>query len=961
MTQRVWLWLVGTLALLFVTATASAQEAVIGGAVTDATGAALPGVTVTATHDATGNTFVAVTNEQGSFRMSARVGTYRLTLELQGFATLNRAGLELLAGQTADLKLEMALTTLEESVTVSAEAPLLNVTQSSMGGNIDPRQMQELPVQGRNWTSLALLAPGNRTTAEGANPVADRGDVRDFQMNMDGQQVTSNLGPGGQPRFSRDAIAEFQFISNRFDATQGRSAGVQVNAISRSGTNLFAGSFGSYFRNSDWNAADPVLNRVVPYEDQQYSFTFGGPIQRDRMHFFANYEYQRQPQTTIANTAWQAFNIELSGITRVHMGGVRLDYQLSPQNRLMLKGDIADFYRPFGTLGANHPGGTNDEANKSNNLYAQLTQVLGNAATNQVKLGYSSHGFSRKQLARWQGSWMAPDVTIGSPRIQFTGFRVGGDGGLSLPQVSYQDAYSLRDDFTLIYDARGQHNLKAGAEFIFLKQMDRSATAGLGVIDAQGGPIPANIEALFPDPFNVDTWNLAAISPLVRRYTLSVGPRPTGIDRPTFGAWVQDDWRITTKLTLNLGLRYDLLWNAFANDVEALPWVIGGRPNDVDNFQPRAGFAYQWNDRTVVRGGIGKYYGEPIGSAWLWTQRFRNLVYMGVPNDGRPDFAANPFNGPVPTIEQALARACDLNNNAPGCLERDGVELAPPAKFSNLNQSWQGSIGFQRQLGSTMVLEADYAFTKARDEKALHHNANLTYDRATGVNYPFANRATRYYPLWGTVGYYAHNGRSTYQGLQVAFTKRMSSRWQASANYLLSGLWNVDPPQPISGHDVVDFPVAIDLGNEWGLARTDQRHRLVFNGIWQVGRGFQASGLYFFGSGQRLQTGCGGDRRGISTSGTDFLNRLCADGSIVPFNSFVMDQVHRVDLRLQQRLPLIGRARIEGIVEIYNVLDRANFGSYTTDRSSPRYGLPNASTNLSFAPRTLQVGFRILY
>ena len=143
---------------------------------------------------------------------------------------------------------------------MTAQAPLIETTTSSLGANIDPRQVSELPSQGRNWMSLALLAPGNRTNAQGALPVQDRGDVREFQLNVDGLQVTSNLGTGNQSRYSNDSIAEFQFISNRFDATQGRSSGVQVNAITKSGTNTFSGSLVGNFRNSDWNAADPVLN-----------------------------------------------------------------------------------------------------------------------------------------------------------------------------------------------------------------------------------------------------------------------------------------------------------------------------------------------------------------------------------------------------------------------------------------------------------------------------------------------------------------------------------------------------------------------------------------------------------------------------------------------------------------------------------------------------------------------------
>jgi len=194
-------------------------------------------------------------------------------------------------------------------------------------------------VLGRNWMSLVLLAPGNRTNTQGAVPVQDRhsGDVREFELNIDGQQVTSEFGTGNQPRYSKDSIAEFQFISNRFDATQGRSSGVQVNAITKSGTNTPSGSFVGNFRNSKWNQPDPVLHKVLPYSDQQYAWTFGGPIRKDKVHFFGNFDYERQPLTSIWNTPYPAFNVTLTGKRNIKMEGVRLDYELSPKTRLMTK------------------------------------------------------------------------------------------------------------------------------------------------------------------------------------------------------------------------------------------------------------------------------------------------------------------------------------------------------------------------------------------------------------------------------------------------------------------------------------------------------------------------------------------------------------------------------------------------------------------------------------------------
>jgi hypothetical protein len=941
-----------------------AQEAVITGAVTDTTGGVLPGVTVTAVHEATGNTFVAVTNERGTFRIAARVGMFGLTFELPGFTTITRSGLELLVGQTADLRVQMNVTSVQETVTVTGEAPLLDTTGSTLGGNIDPLQMSELPVQGRNWTTLALLAPGNRTTAMGAagtvpQPVEDRQDVRDFQVNMDGVQVTNFMGPGGQPRLSRDAIAEFQFISNRFDATQGRSAGAQVNAITRSGTNTLAGSFGGYFRSSRWNAEDPVLGRVVPYEDQQYSTTFGGPILRDRLHFFGNYEYEREPRTQFANTGFPRFNVSLSGTNTNHMGGSRFDYQLSQQNRLMVKWYMTEYQQAFANLGSNHPQ-TAGGPFTTKGAVGQLTQVLSNRALNQIQIGYAGHSFSQESLTSWSNHPMAAQgVTNGGPRIVFNGFRI--IGGFNVPQLWSQSVTSARDDFTISFVARGAHDLKLGGELLWDNTISQASTFGMGEYDARGGPVPSNIEDLFPDAFNADTWNLAAISPIVRSYVVTVGKRGNRMKRPLIGSWIQDDWRLNDRLTLNLGLRYDLIWDAFANQIEVLPWIVGQRPQDADNFQPRVGFAYQLDDRTVLRGGTGKYYGQPLGSAFSWTMRMRDIIYVSVLNDGRPNFAADPFNGPIPTYDEASARLCDVTGIVPGCLRRNGVELAPPAEYAHLNQAWQTSFGVQRQLAGNTVLEVDYNYSGARDEKVIHDNVNLTYDPATGLNYPFQDFSRRFYPEWGAIGYYAQNGYSNYHGLQTAFTKRFSNRWQASANYLLSGIRNIGPAQPISGHAEVPFPVAPDLGNEYGLAVTDQRHRAVFNGIWQVGGGFQVSGLYFYGSGQRFATSCGGDNRNIGAPEQHLVPRLCTDGTIVPRNSFVGDPVHRVDARFQQRIPLFRGARIDGILEVFNLYNRANYGDYVTERTHRRYGQPNASTDLAYASRTVQLGFRATF
>lgn len=931
-----------------------AQEATIAGTISDTTGGVLPGVTVRAVNNATGNSFEAVTDERGAFRIPVRIGNYTVTAELSGFATVNRTA-ELLVGQTATLNVQMAPSTLQETVTVTGEAPLLDVSSSATGGNIDPRQVQELPVQGGNWTALALLAPGNRTNSAGAVPITDRngGESREFQINMDGQQVSAVLGTGGQPMYSRVAIAEFQFIANRFDATQGRSSGVQVNAISKSGTNNVDGLFWAQFRDDALNSEDFFQNRVLPYSNQQYSATLGGPIVKDRLHFFGNFEYEREPRESVWQTIYTGFNVALNDKSTRTIGGGRMDYQISPQTRLMGKMHGGKSFTPFTAPNANHPASTNDAEEKSQEILGQLTSVLSSAAVNELKVGRAEFGLANKGLTTWNNHWQkANGITTGAPRIQFTGFNIVPNQ--NHPRERTQDVWSFRDDFTFSYNMGGRHDVRSGVEFLRYHELTVNCRLCAGQIDARGGARPANLDVLFPDPFNVDTWNFNAISAITRTYTLGLGDFPIDFAQPKYGAWWQDDWQIAPRFTLNLGVRYDLTRDAFANEFELLPIMRADRKDDTNNIQPRVGFAWQVNDMTVLRGGSGIYYGDALSTNTMWAIGNTQIATIVVNNDGRADFASNPFNGPAPTYAQATARFCHNNNSAPGCLRFAPSEVAPPGEFARQPKSYQNSIGIQRQIGSQFSVEADYLYNHGQDEKLVIQNINLTYDPATGANYPFSDISRRAFPAFGEISMWRAGGTSDYHALQTQFTKRFSNRWQASGNYTLSWLYNEDP-LPLSGLSEVTTPLARDFGGERTLAANDQRHRAVFNGIFQVGKGLQVSGLYFFGSGERFETIYGADLRNQSRSFN--APRLRPNGTLVPRNNFVGEQIHRVDVRLQQRLTFAGFS-LDGILEVFNLFNRKNYGSYVTDEASPQYGQPTPNNSLSYTPRSMQLGAR---
>jgi hypothetical protein len=323
-------WLFMLCMVLWLPASAHAQEATISGTVTDTTGGVLPGVTITALHEATGNTFVAVTDQEGIFRLPVRAGGFRITVELSGFGTLTRS-VELLVRQNVVVNLQMAPSTVQETVTVTGESPLIDTVSSSLGSNVDPRQLQELPLNGRNWIDLTMLAAGARQNLSSDTPMGGAGN---FQLNIDGQEVTNNMVQSfGQPKFSRDSIAEFEFVANRFDASQGRSMGVQVNAITKSGTNAMAGTFSGYFRDDSFIAKDFIQNRVLPYQNQQFSVTFGGPIKRDRIHYFTNFEYEREPETYSHSSPYPSFNFDQKSTRNEKKGGVRLDFQRRRRSR----------------------------------------------------------------------------------------------------------------------------------------------------------------------------------------------------------------------------------------------------------------------------------------------------------------------------------------------------------------------------------------------------------------------------------------------------------------------------------------------------------------------------------------------------------------------------------------------------------------------------------------------------
>src|SRR5437870_8344583 len=481
-------------AILMVPVCGHAQESTVSGTVTDPTGAVIPGVTVTATHTESGNKFEAVTDERGGYRLQVRVGNFRVTAELPGFGTVNR-NIEVLVGQTVVVNIEMTPSTIAETVNVTGEVPLVDTETSKVSSKLDARQMQELPLNGRNWMDLSLLAPGARRN-EAVGLVQNRQGYA--LTKVDGQDVTINYHASTdteQPGYSRDAIGEFEVIANRFDASQGRSAGMLVNAVTKSGSIVFAGTFAGYFRSDTFNAADFVAKRVLPYSNQQLSGTLGGPIVKDRVHFFGSYEYEHEPKTYTYNGPYKSFNVDVNFPSRLHKLMGRLDYEFSTATRLSVRasGYNTLFYALGGTGSATtHPSAGGTRKRTAPQYFATLTHVLSNRTVNQLKGGVTDYERQDQPAVRWKGGDFPyhPILHGGPVIVQLRGYTIGAS-----PINILQDTQSVRDDLTTSF---GRHDLKLGGEYLRFHNDYGWCLRCDGVIQADTATPPANLESLFP-------------------------------------------------------------------------------------------------------------------------------------------------------------------------------------------------------------------------------------------------------------------------------------------------------------------------------------------------------------------------------------------------------------------------------------------------------------------------------
>lgn len=935
---------------------AQVRQAEVAGTVTDESGAVLPGVTVTATHVATAQVRTTVTDGGGRYLLTALpVGTYTIGAELQGFRRMLFSDYRLQIGDSARLDIKMSVASLEEVVTVSGESPLVDTTKSDLSGRIDQTQMEELPLAGRNWLNFATLAPGVKSDGRGGQPTAGVGGVQQSKVYVDGGQIQNLSTVAIDLEISKEIVGEFEVITNRFDAVMGRAGTAVVNAVTKSGTDSMRGLAFLALRDDALNAADFFTKKVEPFRSLQYGLTAGGPIRRGQTHYFGSYERQAEPRTLSANTGIAIFDQPIESTDTRNLSFGRLDHSLTPNHRATFRFNRFDRLVPHQNVGGSvsiSSAVTSDFETSRFNF--GLSSVFGQRFVNQFALTYlkSERLFNRFSGPPDQQTFgLAPSV---DNRHTFPSITIG-----AIPNVGneYPSFWHFRNDASFVFEWRGQHRLKFGGEWNHQYISGTFANNNNGTFFYNQDP--PNLATCCPGG-DQSTWDKSQF-PVPTRYTQGLGDFFYDAPNDIYAAYIQNDWTVHPRLTLNLGLRYDLETGSLDHTTEGT--IVQPRKNDVNNLQPRLGFAWDvtGNGVTVIRGGGGVYYDQVHLNLTFNQRRAATLRQVSVTMfnpSGDPAFAASPLRGQV--YDDFIRGAGAVN------MTRFADDAEQPHVFT-------GSIGVARQLTSNMALSVDYvaqgtdSFLVARDTNLFCCLPDGNARPIQSGTYPelggFIQGAGRPDPRFNAITTYFFDGKSRYHGLQIALNKRMSQSYQFGVSYLWSK--NMDTGSPNN---------VFNTAEDYGRAATDQPHRLVANVVSRVPGGFNVAGVLHTASGLARGASTGGiDINGDGTAGGDRptcgldprFSQACtflgvAAGERIPRNPWRSDAIFRVDFRLSRPLVVRG-VRVDPSLEVFNLLNRENDDpvAYNTNLVSSQFGNPGRSSALPYQARQAQLAFRV--
>lgn len=973
------------LTLIFACANATYTQnptATLTGIVTDQNGAVIPGAMVSAKNKVTNFIRTVTTNEVGVYIIpNLPVGNYEITVSFQGFKTkVSESLVSLKVGQTVTLNAVLEVGDIKDTVIdLISEMPLVDTNTSKIDEVIESEEIENLPLNGRNFLELALLTPGN-APAPNFDPtktntviISGAGQLgRGGNVMIDGTDNNDDVVGGSLVNISQDAVQEFQIITNRFSAEYGRSASSVINVVTKAGTNEVHGSFSFFERDKSIQELPATFDRnnpVPPFDRQQYSFTLGGPIVKDKLFAFGAFEYRNQDGAVLVGIRDVPNQTISRGFADAPLNDLllnsRIDYQANDSNRF-------DFRYTFENADATGAS-TLDRAigsasyrqsfeNKFHSMMASWSSVLSQNIVNAFS--FSVNNFDNSTNPVSQGTQFTfPSILDGSS------FRV--------PQGTRQNRLQFSDTLTAFY---GDHLLKFGGEF---QRIDASLFLGVfqagriefvqdfadfdrnndGVIDDNDLLFAVTLRSQFPDrPLNL-----------------------ADVDNNYFSFFVQDDWRILPNLIFNIGLRYEVDTNVKNNSGydNTNPLVAsfynGNRKIDANNFAPRIGFNYSiLNDKLSIHGGYGIYYDRVV--LQLITLE-RGLDGRALPISVRAGNALTDQNG-VPIFLDMNGRflpfAPTLQNPFTGF-------ILPGAGASGINiidnnlqnpMIQQTNFGIQWEFVKDYVIRADY----------LHNfGTHFIIGRTIGVvDNPVVGGSDRVVNLESSVGF-------QYDGLLLSVEKRFSNRFAFRSSYTFSKAFNY------ANDDQIPFSNGpIDPNNlrlEYGPTPNDQRHRFTLAGKIEMPYGFRLSSILTLASGvpmdiilpdgssriPQLQRNAGGRLFKNVTKLNAFITSLNANGGVngnplplAPANARFNDSFSSLDFRLSKTFTFKDRFKLEPIIEVFNVFNttntlgvsNTNYSGFGNVLGTPSFGQAITTAGGVFGsggPRAFQIGGRFTF
>lgn len=988
----------------------------IGGQVTNPNDEVVPNATVTVKNTETNKEDTTNSDDQGRFKVSnLQPGVYAVTINGTGFSPFNQDKVVVEVGRETTIKAALSIGPLSGgTVEVTSEAPVINTSQQDFSSNLNQTSINELPVNGRRWSNFAILTPG--ATPDGNfglisfrgisgllnNSTVDGGDNNQAFFSEERGRTRSAYS------ISQGAIREFQVNTSNFSAEYGRSAGGVINAITKSGTNEFHGSAFIYDRNNKWGARNPntFINQLVngvstrvalKPEDARYQFggTIGGPIVKDKAFFFFSYDEQKRnfPGVSVFSTANYLTTVNRTTLTARGLTTAQVDGALTFLNdqtglvprrgdqRLFLPkidwrlNDNHTFTATYNRLRWASPAGVQtgatvtrdrtgfgDDFVETDSLNLRLSSTLSSKLVNEFRFQWASE--LNAQFAQTPLAGQPTTANGFSPQISLTnGVTIG--KSTSLDRIALPDERRFQFADTVSYSS-GNHSFKLGVDINRVRDIDENLFTGSGsytysnindfIVDyvnfTTGGSLRAAGRTCATQANPIANTRLAGKC-YTSNYSQGFGQPRFQLETTDYAFFIQDDWRVTPRLTLNLGLRWD--YEQFPTPFlvnPALPQT-GNRPSDKNNFGPRIGFALDVNGdgKTSVRGGYGIYYGR-VNSSIIINSLINTGLSTGQAVSSVPSNCSAALCG--------AANANDIAGNPTAPIFPNILSSAPAGTaginyFRNGFQNpliHQGDLIVEREIGHNTVVSASYIFsfgnhlTTFVDSNINQVTALKTVNIVDG---PFAGRTWSYpyylgarpNPTFGTILEIRDSISTKYHALVLQANRRLTNGLQFQSSYTLSRAQDNGGPQS-SATFTPGFSAPFDpfdsVGDN-GLSPYDRRHKFVASVVYntnfklddKVGRailnGWTIAPIVNMFSGFRY-TPVTNSFSPSSTFGTSPAGGMNGSNgslrfSLLPNNAFHAPSVKYVDLRISRRFTIKENAKLELLAEGFNIFNRS--------------------------------------